>query len=91
VSRDHPSRDAKSIPSTAHQRHFRIELRGQVDQGWMTPFDLISFSNSMEITTIVVLADQAALRGIVNRLWDLNLDIHSVVAITWPSVVDGGK
>ena len=91
MSKDHTIRDTIKIPSTARQRHFRIELRGQVDKSWMTAFDPISFSSSIENTTMVVVADQAALRGILNRLWDLNLDIHSVIAITWPVSLDGGK
>ena len=40
---------------------------------------------------IEVLADQAALRGILNRLWDLNLDIFSVVEISRPDARNGGK
>ena len=80
-----------SIPTTAQRRHFRIELRGQVDQGWMVAFDPISFSSSERVTIIEVLADQAGLRGILNRLWDLNLDIFSVVEITLPAVRKGGK
>ena len=64
-----------SIPLTAQRRYFRIEVRGQVDRGWMAAFDPISFSSSERVTMIEVLADQAALRGILNRLWDLNLDI----------------
>ena len=88
---DHPIQDAKSIPSTAHRRHFSIELNGLVDPGWMNAFDPISFSSSTEITQFVVVADQAALRGILNRIWDLNLDILSVIAINWPADVNGGK
>lgn len=81
----------KSIPSTAQRRCFRIELRGQVAEGWTAAFDPISFSSSNEVTRIDVLADQAGLRGILNRLWDLNLDIHSVVEIVSPAVRNGGK
>ncbi len=47
----------------------------------MAAFDPISFSSSDRVTMIEVLADQAALRGILNRLWDLNLDILSVIEI----------
>jgi hypothetical protein len=80
-----------SIPSTAQRRHFRIELRGQVDRGWMAAFDPISFSSSARGTIIEVLADQAGLRGLLNRLWDLNLDILSVVEITLPAIRKRGK
>ena len=40
---------------------------------------------------IEVLADQAGLRGILNRLWDLNLDIFSVVEMARPADRNGGK
>jgi len=91
VSEETLHRSTKSIPSTARRRHFRIGLRGQVDKGWMAAFDPISFSSSDKVTMIEVLADQAALRGILNRLWDLNLDIFSVVEIALPAVRNGGK
>lgn len=91
VSEETLQRTTKSIPSTAQRRHFCIELRGQVNQGWMAAFDPISFSSSDKVTTIEVLADQAGLRGILNRLWDLNLDIYSVVEMALPAVLNGGK
>ncbi|MCL4559956.1 MAG: hypothetical protein M1281_04985 [Chloroflexi bacterium] len=68
-------RPTKNIPLTAQRRYFRIEVRGQVDKGWMAAFDPISFSSSDSATMIEVLADQAALRGILNRMWDINLDL----------------
>jgi hypothetical protein len=57
----------------------------------MTAFDPLSYSSTTKLTIIVVMADQAALRGILNRLWDLNLDILSVIEIARPAIVDGGK
>lgn len=84
-------RSRKSILSTAQRRCFRIGLRGQVDREWMAAFDPISFSSTDRVTMIEVLADQAALRGILNRLWDLNLDIFSVIEIARPAVRNGGK
>ena len=76
---------------TAQRRYFRIEVRGRVDEGWMAVFDPISFSSSDRATRIEVLADQAALRGILNRLWDINLDILSVIEIARPDARIGGK
>lgn len=91
VSEETPHQSINSIPSTAQQRHFRIELRGQVDQRWLASFDPESFSSSDKVTLIEVLADQAALRGILNSLWDLNLDIISVIQFESPAVRYGGK
>jgi len=91
VSKEALHRSTKSIPLTAQQRYFRIAVRGQVDKGWMAAFDPISFSSSDRVTMIEVLADQAALRGILNRLWDINLDIFSVIEIARPADRNGGK
>lgn len=73
-------------PSTAQRRRFRIELRGPVDRRWLAAFDLISFAASETVTTIEVLADQAALRGILTRVWDLNIDLVAVVETCPPAV-----
>jgi hypothetical protein len=76
-----PHRSTIIAPSITRQRYFRIKLRGQVDRGWMAAFDPQTFSSSDKVTMIEVLADQAGLRGILNHLWDLNLDIVSVAEI----------
>jgi hypothetical protein len=91
VSEEALHKPAESIPPTAQRRRFRIELRGQVGKRWMTACEPISFSNSAGITIIEVLADQAGLRGILNRIWDLNLDVYSVVEITAAAVGNGGN
>ena len=91
VPEETPHQSINSIPSTAQHRHFLIELRGQVDKGWMAAFDPISFSSSDKVTRIEVLVDQAALRSILNHLWDLNLDILSVIEIGLPDVRNGDK
>lgn len=91
MSEKNLQRSTQSIPTTAQRRHFRIELRGQVDKGWLAAFDPITFSSSERVTIIEVLVDQAGLRGFMNRVWDLNLDILSVVEIAVPAVQDGGK
>lgn len=91
MSKETPHTLNKDIPSTAQRRRFRIGLRGQVDREWMAAFDPISFSSTDRVTMIEVLADQAGLRGILNRLWDLNLDIFSVVEKASPPGGNGGK
>ncbi len=91
MSENKPQRPTQSIPLSAQRRYFRIAVRGLVDAGWMATFDPISFSSADTDTLIEVLADQAALRGILNRLWDLNLDIFSVVEIARPAGRNGGK
>lgn len=63
---------------------YQIMLRGQVDPGWSDFFGgmEISLEPGKEPGCVTILtgeiADQAALRGLVNRLWDLNLTILSL-------------
>jgi hypothetical protein len=90
VSEETPHGSIQDAPTTAQRRHFRILLRGQVSQGWIAVFDPLSYSSSPRVTWFEVLADQAGLRGILNRLWDLNLDILSVVEIYEPANQNGG-
>lgn len=91
MSQETPLNPTQRISAIARPRHFRIEVRGEIDPGWMAAFDPLSYSSSAGVTRIAVLADQAGLRGILNRLWDLNLDIFSVVEMALPAARDGGK
>jgi len=91
VPEETPQPSKNYLPSTVKPRYFIIEVHSQFDKGWMADFQSISFSNSATFTRIEVLADQAALRGILNHLWDLNLDIFSVMEIGMPDVRNGGK
>ena len=86
MSKEIPNHTPTGISSTAQRRHFRIKLRGLVDQGWIAAFDPLTFSSADGITLFEVLADQAALRGILNRLWSLNLDILLVAEVNGPAV-----
>lgn len=85
MSDDSAGGSKRNVPKAAQRRHYRIELRGHIDQAWMAAFEPTSFSSSSQVTLLDVLADQAALRGILNRLWDLNLDVLSVVEISGPA------
>ena len=58
---------------------YQIKIRGSLDQAWLICFDGLSMAFDGEITTVSgVFADQAALRGLLNCLWDLNLTVLSV-------------
>lgn len=91
MSETSPEDPQKNIPSTAQRRRFRIELRGPVDKGWLAAFDLLSFTSSDSLTVIETLADQSALRGMLNRVWDLNLDLVSVVESEPPAIMNGDQ
>ena len=60
---------------------YQIVVQGKLDQGWAAWLDgmTISRTHAPDGTPLVVLsgpvADQAALRGLLARLWDLNLAV----------------
>ena len=62
---------------------YRITVQGTLDPewaAWLHNLTLISAEvDGQPVTTLSgPVADQAALRGILNKLWDLNLTIMSV-------------
>jgi hypothetical protein len=63
---------------------YQIKLQGGLDDRWSDWFNgltVVVESESPPITTLIGLTDQAGLRGILNRIWDLNLRLISVVPI----------
>lgn len=65
-------------------RCYRITVEGKIDPSWsdwLSGIRIVSRKEADErtITTLSgILVDQAALRGLLNRLWDLNLIVRSV-------------
>ena len=65
-------------------RYYQITVEGMVDASWsdwLGSMQLVSWqeSDGRHMTTLSgVLADQAALRGLLIRLWDLNLILRSL-------------
>jgi len=62
---------------------YRITVQGELDPEWAVWLhDLTLTSTSVDEQPFTTLsgpvADQAALRGILNKLWDLNLTLISV-------------
>lgn len=73
--------------SLAHgqpQAVYEIQILGQMDRGWESVFSDLAITQEYDdrrrpTTTLSgPVADQAALRGILCRLWDLNLTLVSV-------------
>ena len=58
---------------------YQIKMQGKLDASWSGWFSgmAITLDGSTTILTGAV-ADQPALRGILTKLWDLNLDLISV-------------
>ena len=71
---------ARNDPGTFYE----IQVQGELDRGWEEWFGGFSVlvqhaSGQSHATTLVgPIADQSALRGILCKLWDLNLTLISV-------------
>ena len=72
-------------PNTA--RTYQIAVEGLITEdwsGWLNgmALDIQQDASGMPLTLLSgVLSDQVALRGLLNRLWDLNLALRSVQQI----------
>ena len=63
---------------------YRIRVQGKLDDRWSEWFSGSTITVESESPPVTVLAgviDQAALRGVLNKIWDLNLSLISVVPI----------
>jgi hypothetical protein len=71
---------------TAGRTVYQIRVQGRLDDRWSEWFSGLSVlvgdePGHLPITTLRGPVDQAALRGILNRVWDLNLRLISVVPV----------
>ena len=60
---------------------YRIKVRGRLDERWSDWFNGMTITSERDITTLTGAVDQAKLRGIVSKIWDLNLTVISVTQI----------
>jgi len=77
------------MPVELHSSHtrlitYRIEVDGKVDASWSESLGGVEITSREEkiggLVTILTsgMIDQAALRGLLIRLWDLNLSLRSI-------------
>jgi len=63
---------------------YEIQVQGVLDRGWENWFNglavTLTYTSEQPPTTTLIgsVADQAALRGMLCKLWDLNLTLISV-------------
>ena len=71
-------------PSMDKPATYEIRVQGRLDQSWSNWFNGMAIasedaSGDLPVTTLTgTVADQAALRGILERIWNLNLALVSV-------------
>ncbi|MBN1886886.1 MAG: hypothetical protein JW850_02815 [Thermoflexales bacterium] len=67
---------------------YQIKLEGELDERWSVWFSGLSVRVEEGATTLTgPVADQAALRGILNKMWDLNLGLISIVRLEETEVI----
>jgi hypothetical protein len=60
---------------------YLIKLNGHLDERWSTWFNglIVTHNDNLQISIIRgQIPDQAKLRGVLNKIWDLNLEIISL-------------
>jgi hypothetical protein len=64
------------------QTVYRIRVEGQLDQSWSGWFSGMTVSFQDGVSTMTgPITDQSALRGLLSKIWDLNLTLISVVRL----------
>jgi hypothetical protein len=72
-----PERDIDSLPI------YEIRLPGRLDKDWSDWLDGMSITYEGDVTVLRgQVVDQAALRGILSKIWDLNRTVISIRRIT---------
>jgi hypothetical protein len=65
--------------SESGQKLYRIEIRGRLDRKWLDWLNGIQIEYRPDTTILTsMVIDQTGLRGILGKLWDLNLTVISV-------------
>lgn len=59
---------------------YQIRIKGQLRDSWSGYFADLALSLDGDRNTLLIgpIADQAALRGVLCQIWDLNLEVLSV-------------
>jgi hypothetical protein len=82
---------AQSPSSASESSPYEIRILGQLDDRWTEWFDGIEMTiehsgDRLPLTTLNCPAiDQAKLRGILNKIWDMNLNLISVRQVPDPA------
>jgi hypothetical protein len=69
-------------PKWGERNSYRIQVQGPLDEEWSEWFGGLVIKAEGNVSTLTAAdLDQAALRGILCRLWDLNLVLISVIPL----------
>ena len=67
---------------SAGAHYYEIKIQGELDEAWADWFHGMTLTSRGNMTTLRgTIIDQAALRGILSKIWDLNLTLIAVNVI----------
>jgi hypothetical protein len=67
------------MAETGKGQVYQIKVRGEIDARWSDWFDGVDIASDGNVTTLTgFIIDQAVLRGILTKIWDLNLTLISM-------------
>jgi hypothetical protein len=73
-------------------RMYEIRIQGQLDKSWSDWMEGMQIRIDGSMTILYgVIPDQAALRGILSKIWDVNLSLISISMIDIESSCTRGK
>lgn len=72
------------MPEKTDGIFYHIRVRGRLGQEWAGWFENLTLTQEAGGYTLLEgpIADQAALRGVLSKVWDLNLQVVAVNEIT---------
>jgi hypothetical protein len=82
--------DSESFPKMEEPVCYRIRVQGKLDPDWLAWFGVLTMELESEkpavSSLIAEVADQASLRGLLNSIWDLNLNLISLSRVEKTSI-----
>jgi len=85
--------EKNNLPSTSSERSlYEIRIQGELDGRWSEWFNGIEITmehsgDRLPLTTLnCPVMDQAKLRGVLNKIWDLNLNLVSLRQVPDPTL-----
>ncbi len=85
----HPHRRPRSI-SADQPAAYRVEVRGPIGTAWTAWLEDVVIKQRADRSLIEINVDQAALRGLLCRLWDLNFIVIAVNRMEVDAQTAGG-
>ena len=85
----HPRRHTRSIRAD-QPAAYRIEVRGSIGTAWAAGLEDAVIEQHADRSLIDIIVDQAALRGLLCRLWELNFIVIAVNRMDVNAQTTGG-